>query len=110
MMTLRLLPGYQIPTSAVWLLTDIAEHKGRHQLFARQSPQALKALLQMALVQSAESSNRIEGVTVEPARCAHWCSAAQDPATVPSRRSGVIGERSILYTGSGRSSASMSRP
>jgi Fic family protein len=68
MMTLRLLPGYQIPTSAVWLLSDIAEHKGRHQLFARQSPQALKALLQTALVQSAESSNRIEGVTVEPAR------------------------------------------
>lgn len=68
MMTLRLLTGYQIPTSAVWLLTDIAEHKGRHQLFARQSPQMLKALLQMALVQSAESSNRIEGVTVEPAR------------------------------------------
>jgi Fic family protein len=68
MMTLRLLPGYQIPTSAVWLLSDIAEHKGRHQFFARQSPQALKALLQMALVQSAESSNRIEGVTVDPAR------------------------------------------
>jgi Fic family protein len=68
MMTLRVLPGYPIPASAVWLLTDIAEHKGRHQLFARQSPQALKALLQMALVQSAESSNRIEGVTVEPAR------------------------------------------
>ena len=68
MMTLRALPAYQIPTSAVWLLSDIAEHKGRHQLFARQSPQALKALLQMALVQSAESSNRIEGVTVDPAR------------------------------------------
>jgi Fic family protein len=67
-MTLRLLPGYQIPTSAVWLLSDIAEQKGRHQLFTRQSPQGLKALLQMALVQSAESSNRIEGVTVEPAR------------------------------------------
>lgn len=68
MMTLRLLPGFQIPTSAVWLLSDIAEHKGRHQVFVRQSPQALKALLQMALVQSAESSNRIEGVTVEPGR------------------------------------------
>lgn len=68
MVTLRLLPSYQIPTSAVWLLSDIAEHKGRHQLFVRQSPQALKALLQMALVQSAESSNRIEGITVEPAR------------------------------------------
>lgn len=68
MMTFRLLPKWPIPTSAVWLLTDIAEARGKQQLFTRQSPQALKALLEMALIQSAESSNRIEGVTVDPDR------------------------------------------
>jgi Fic family protein len=57
-----------IPTSTVWLLTDIAEAKGRQDLHARQSPQVLRALREQALVQSAESSNRIEGVTVEPSR------------------------------------------
>jgi Fic family protein len=51
-----------------WLLNDIAEAKGKQELFTRQSPQALKALREMALIQSAESSNRIEGVTVEPGR------------------------------------------
>lgn len=52
----------------VWLISDIAEAKGRQQLYARQAPQLLKALREMALVQSVESSNRIEGVTVAPDR------------------------------------------
>lgn len=68
MITFRRLSDWPIPTAAVWLLTDIAEAKGRSQLYARQSPQVLKALREMALIQSAESSNRIEGVTVERGR------------------------------------------
>ena len=51
--------------STAWLLNDIAEAKGKQELFTRQSPQMLKALREMALIQSAESSNRIEGVTVD---------------------------------------------
>ena len=53
-----------VPMSTAWLLNDIAEAKGRQELYTRQSPQVLKALREMALIQSAESSNRIEGVTV----------------------------------------------
>ncbi|MFN7946175.1 MAG: Fic family protein [Blastocatellia bacterium] len=59
------LSDFVIPAGTVWLMTDIAEAKGRQQLYARQSPQILRALRNMALVQSVESSNRIEGVTVE---------------------------------------------
>ena len=54
--------------STNWLLNDLAEAKGKQELYTRQSPQMLKALREMALVQSVESSNRIEGVTVAPAR------------------------------------------
>ena len=50
--------------STAWLLNDIAEAKGKQELFTRQSPQMLKSLREMALIQSTESSNRIEGVTV----------------------------------------------
>lgn len=57
-----------LPTGTVWLISDIAEAKGRQQLYAKQSPQLLKALREMALIQSVESSNRIEGVTVAPER------------------------------------------
>jgi Fic family protein len=58
----------QLPLSAVWLMTSISEYKGRQELYARQSPQVLKSLVEMALIESAESSNRIEGVTVEKSR------------------------------------------
>ena len=62
------LRDHAIPTSAVWLLTEIAEAKGHQDLYIKQAPQVLKALREMALVQSVESSNRIEGVTVQPER------------------------------------------
>jgi hypothetical protein len=57
-----------LPTGTAWLLGDIAESKGRQQLLTRQSPQVLKALVELALIQSVESSNRIEGVTAAPER------------------------------------------
>lgn len=58
----------ELPLSAVWLMNSIAEYKGKQELYAKQSPQILKTLLEAALIESAESSNRIEGVTVDHAR------------------------------------------
>ena len=58
------LRDHTMPMSTAWLLNDIAEYKGKQELFSRQSPQILKALRDSATIQSAESSNRIEGVTV----------------------------------------------
>jgi Fic family protein len=58
----------KLPLSAVWLMSSIAEYKGKQELYARQSPQVLKSLVEMALIESAQSSNRIEGVTVEKER------------------------------------------
>lgn len=60
----RRLRDLAVPMSMAWLLNDIAEAKGKQELYTRQSPQVLKALREMALIQSTESSNRIEGVTV----------------------------------------------
>ena len=64
----RRLRDHTLPMSTAWLLNDIAEAKGKQELFTRQSPQVLKALREAAIIQSAESSNRIEGVTVAPER------------------------------------------
>jgi Fic family protein len=58
----------RLPLGTVWLLESLAESKGRQALYEKQSPQILKALPELALVESTESSNRIEGVTVERAR------------------------------------------
>ena len=52
----------------VWLIESLGECKGHQSLYEMQAPQVLKALREMALVESVESSNRIEGVTVERER------------------------------------------
>ena len=66
MMTFRnnYLRNIAVPMSTNWLLNDLAEAKGKQELYTRQAPQLLKALRETALVQSVESSNRIVGVTV----------------------------------------------
>ena len=41
----------------------LGQFRGRQDLFRRQAPEALQALREAAIIESAESSNRIEGVT-----------------------------------------------
>lgn len=57
-----------VPQSTAWYLADLGEYLGKQELYMRQVPQKLKALKEHAIIESAVSSNRIEGVTVDPAR------------------------------------------
>ncbi|NJK93000.1 MAG: Fic family protein [Blastochloris sp.] len=57
-----------LPIATTWLLSALAEARGRQELFTKQSPQKLKVLKEHAIVESTISSNRIEGVLVEPSR------------------------------------------
>jgi len=57
-----------IPTTTSWYLADLGEARGKQDLFTKQSPQKLKILREHALIESAVSSNRIEGVTVDQKR------------------------------------------
>jgi len=57
-----------IPASTSWYLADLGEALGKQALFTKQSPQRLKVLREHALIESAVSSNRIEGVTVDRSR------------------------------------------
>ena len=70
MMTLkRFLSGLDVvPAATSWYLADIGEAKGRQELFTKQSPQRLKSLKEHALIESAISSNRIEGIEVDKRR------------------------------------------
>ena len=72
MMTLRRFAGKfeSVPASTSWYLTDLGEARGKQELFTRQSPQRLKVLREHALIESAVSSNRIEGVEVDKSRIA----------------------------------------
>jgi Fic family protein len=70
MTTLRLFAEQPpaIPAATSWYLADVSQSLGKQELFTRQAPQKLRALREHALIESAISSNRIEGVEVEPKR------------------------------------------
>lgn len=57
-----------IPASTAWYLSDLGEFRGKQELYTRQSPQRLKVLREHAMIESAVSSNRIEGVALAPSR------------------------------------------
>lgn len=48
-----------------WYLSDLGEARGKQELFTRQSLQRLRILKEHAMIESAVSSNRIEGVEVD---------------------------------------------
>lgn len=49
-------------------LKKIGEYRGKQALFSRQTPEILKSLQQVAIIESSESSNRLEGVTAPHGR------------------------------------------
>ena len=42
---------YCLPLGAVWLMNSISEYKGKQELYTRQSPQILNALVKTALIE-----------------------------------------------------------
>jgi Fic family protein len=57
-----------IPIEMGGMIQILGEFKGRQDLFRHQTPQVLESLRRVAIIESTESSNRIEGVTVAPER------------------------------------------
>ena len=57
-----------IPLITTWELGELAEMKGHQELYTRQSPQRLKQLREFSIVESAVSSNRIEGISIDQNR------------------------------------------
>lgn len=51
-------------------LRTIGEYQGKQELYFRQSPEILKGLQQVSIIESSESSNRLEGITAPHHRIA----------------------------------------
>ena len=49
-------------------LRALGEHRGEQELYRQQTPEALETLRTVAIVESTESSNRLEGVVARPDR------------------------------------------
>lgn len=83
-----------IPIEMGGLIEALGEFKGRQDLFHHQTPEVLEALRQAAIVESTESSNRIEGVTVTPNRFKELMLHAALPRDRSEAE--ILGYRSIL--------------
>lgn len=64
------------------LVARIHEYKGKQALFLKQKPATLEKLTEIAKIQSAEASNKIEGIVTTAARIKQLC----DQKTTPRNR------------------------
>ena len=57
-----------IPSVTAWQLADLGEFRGKQDMYLHNAPQKLQALREHALIESAVSSNRIEGIEIDQRR------------------------------------------
>lgn len=60
-------------------LRAVGEYRGKQTMYFHQAPEILRALREVAVIESSESSNRLEGVTVSPARLEPLVLRRADP-------------------------------
>ena len=86
-----------VPHPLLAMIRRLGEHKGRQELYHRQAPEMLENLRRVALIESTESSNRIEGVTIpDPKRLRALMADQVKPAN--RSESEIAGYRDVLNT------------
>ncbi len=80
----------------VSLLTAIYEFKGKQDLFLNQQPDTLRKLVDIAKVQSVESSNRIEGIVTTSTRMNQLLNNKTTPRNRDEEE--ILGYRDVLNT------------
>lgn len=90
--------GYYLETplshALLMAMRSMGESRGRQMLYADQFPEVLATLRRVAIVQSTESSNRIEGITVAPGRVEALVSKKAKPRDRSEQE--VAGYRDVL--------------
>lgn len=82
--------------SLVKNLRTLGEYRGKEELYRQQMPQALETLKQTAIIQSTESSNRIEGVTAPAKRIREIVAEKTTPRDRSEQE--IAGYRDVLNT------------
>ncbi|MDK2562958.1 Fic family protein [Romboutsia sedimentorum] len=90
------LQNIALPMNIVRLLTAINEYKGKQDLYKQQSPQILNTLKEVSVIQSTESSNRIEGIYTSNKRLSEIMSNKVEPRD--RSESEIAGYRDVLNT------------
>lgn len=83
-----------IPMKIVRLISSINEYKGKQELYKKQTPQILDTLKQVSIIQSTESSNRIEGIFTSSKRLKELLENKSAPQN--KSESEIAGYRDVL--------------
>lgn len=93
-------PGFlekqRIPQNLLRTIRLLGEYKGKEEVFKQQTPQVLETLRQAAVIQSTESSNRIEGVTAPHDRIVKLVQKKVKPGNRSEQE--IAGYRDVLNT------------
>lgn len=63
-LTIHRIESFELPLATAWLLSECMQARGKQELWMQQRPEVLQVLREQAIVQSVESSNRIEGLSI----------------------------------------------
>ncbi|MBI9095658.1 MAG: Fic family protein [Sphaerochaeta sp.] len=77
-------------------VAQIHEHKGKQELYLRQKPVELERLIEVAKIQSTDSSNRIEGIRTSSARMRDLVKEKATPRNRDEQE--IVGYRDVLNT------------
>ena len=89
-------PEKLLTPEIVQMVSSIHEHKGRQELFLEANIDELKTLLEVALIQSAGASNRIEGIYTTDKRLEELVSQKAEPRNRSEQE--IAGYREVLAT------------
>ncbi len=78
------------------LIAQIHEYKGRQELYLKQKPAQLERLVEIAIIQSTEASNEIEGIRTTNTRLKQLCLDKTAPINRDEKE--IIGYRDVLNT------------
>lgn len=77
-------------------VAQIREYKGKQELYLRQKPVELERLIEVAKIQSTDSSNRIEGIGTSSARMRQLVDGRTSPQNRDEQE--IVGYRDVLNT------------
>lgn len=90
------LDSLRLTHDVVGAVRSIGEGKGKQDLFRERAPEVLENLRQVAIIESTESSNRLEGITVPRAAIERIVRRHEDPVAGNRSEGEIAGYRNVL--------------
>ena len=90
------LKNYAWDNEIIGLVSQIHEYKGRQEYYMTQKHATLDKLVEIAIVQSTEASNAIEGIRTTSTRLKQLCAEKTTPKNRDERE--ILGYRDVLNT------------